>query len=398
MFVKIILLLIIFPLHTMMTTTKRLKQLPKLSSTKMQQPTFISQKTVLEKQDVTPKDWRLYLEPKKELQSSSSWLSLIVSKINSLLYGQKMTIVSVPGLDEFIGQLKEIIYGKSFDKIEKLKEKIRLFNPDNFDKKQVILYVAALINSYIDWLKQQGKMMEIDRVSNPIIGLLADFIEYVYLLENLALEEWQQFLKTHDFLQNLSYRLQLFSEFERYQYKYADENIAHLLGLWPEASYERIKSTYDQRMENYGAKKVMNAVRNGQMTLKEANLRLALAKSITSAWERYYPTISEYERNRYEYGQKQLKLQQDAENKSLVERGYNSKYTDIHALLGDLSQDASYAQVKDKYFAFMMENHPDKIKDLSASEQIKKLDKVQEVTEAMSRYEEERKHKIDTRE
>src|SRR6266478_6141147 len=118
MFVRIILLLIIFPLHTMMTTTKRLKQLPKLSSTKMQQPTFISQKTVLEKQDVTPKDWRLYLEPKKELQSSS-WLSLIVSKINSLLYGQKMTIVSVPGLDEFIGQLKEIIYGKSFDKIEK---------------------------------------------------------------------------------------------------------------------------------------------------------------------------------------------------------------------------------------------------------------------------------------
>ena len=81
-----------------------------------------------------------------------------------------------------------------------------------------------------------------------------------------------------------------------------------------------------------------------------------------------------------------------------MERGYSGKYTDIHALLGDLSQDAPYAQVKDKYLAFMMENHPDKIRNLSASEQIKRLDKVQEVTEAIRRYEAEKERAISTRE
>lgn len=397
MLIRITLFFTIFPMQAMIpTTAKRLKQLPIVSSGRFQRSVSTFQKTMLEKPYEEPKDWRLYLKPTKELRSSS-WVSQLVLKINAFLYGQKTTIVPVPGLDEFIGQLKDILYDQDIHKAERLAEKIRLFNPDNFDKKQVTLYVAALMNSYIDWLKAQGQLMEVDRMRNSVIGLLADFIEYLYLLENPTLHDWEQFLKEQTSLYNVSISLKLFSEFEPYRYKYTNEKMDHLLGLRPGISYEFIKNKYDHIVENYSPENIISAVRNGYMGLREANVKLAWMKNLKNAWERYYPTIPVEERNRYEYGQKQLKIQQAKENKYPVEREYNPQYTDIHVLL-NLPADALYAQVKEKYLKFMEENHFDKVRNFPLAEQIARIEKAKAVTQAMKRYEDERKTREGMRE
>jgi hypothetical protein len=308
-----------FSLKSMQTMRNMYARMQALRQ-QLAQAAFSSKSSEIKKRPDFKLTWKSSInstKPSQQPQSYTEWFSSLFSSsyLPSPFPVAKDAIADK--LTEFVGQLEKILSEKYYQSekeksstttplttvistvvdestLEKLNKALINFdlNDSSIDyRKKTFLYVAALLKSYITWLQENGFHNEIDRNTNSAIKELANFLQYIYLIDDAPKADWEKFFAEHDFIHPLIGRLNLRFKFTEYKEVSSSFPITGLIDMpfdtEEKASYGMIKTNYDIYIKNNTREKIIEAVKDGSLPLNWAVLRLGLLDKAKASWNRY---------------------------------------------------------------------------------------------------------------